>query len=257
VLGGVEGEHDVSPALSNPAALRRPLCSVRAGTPAVQLLEDQRRRHAVSTADLQHVVGRAQPELGDDHANRADGSRFMALIVARPGDDAKVDYIGRLFRFPNPVNEIAARVVAAGVVVMALLILLLGWTWVLVPLAYGFVARVAAGPTFSPLGRLATRVVVPALPIAPRPVDGPPKRFAQAIGATLSVAALIAHFAFGATAVALVLVALVALAATLESAFAICVGCKLFALLIRHGVIPASVCAACSDLSLRHPRPAT
>lgn len=159
-------------------------------------------------------------------------------------------------RFPNPVDEVAARVVATGVVVMTVLILALGWMWVLVPLSYGFVARVAAGPTLSPLGRLATRVIVPALPVAPRPVDGPPKRFAQGIGAVLSVTAMVSHFGFGATAVAVVLVAAIAVAATLESVFGLCVGCKLFALLIRAGVIPATVCAACADLSLRSARPA-
>jgi hypothetical protein len=138
---------------------------------------------------------------------------------------------------------------------MTLLILIPRWTWVLVPLAYGFVARVAAGPTLSPLGRLATRVVVPALPIPPRPVDGPPKRFAQGIGALLSVTAMLAHFAFGATTLALALVALITVAATLESVFGFCVGCKVFALLIRAGLVPGSVCAACSDLSLRRAHP--
>jgi hypothetical protein len=137
---------------------------------------------------------------------------------------------------------------------MTLLILVAGWTWVLVPLAYGFVARVAAGPTLSPLGRLATQAVVPALGFAPRPVDGPPKRFAQGIGATLSVAALVAHFALEATAVALVLVAAIAVAATLESALGFCVGCRLFAALIRAGLVPADVCTACGDLSLRRRR---
>jgi uncharacterized protein DUF4395 len=151
---------------------------------------------------------------------------------------------------------VAARVVAAGVVVMALLVLVPRWTWVLVPLAYGFVARVAAGPTVSPLGRLATGIVVPALPFPPRPVDGPPKRFAQGIGAVLSTAALVAHFAFGATTLALVLVAMIAAAATLESALGFCIGCKLFAALIRAGVIPESACATCSDLSLRRTSPA-
>jgi hypothetical protein len=55
--------------------------------------------------------------------------------------------------------------------------------------AYGFLARVASGPTLSPLGQLATRVIVPRLAAAPRLVPGPPKRFAQGIGATLSVTA--------------------------------------------------------------------
>jgi hypothetical protein len=169
---------------------------------------------------------------------------------------AKVDDIGRIFRFPHPVNEVAARVVAGGVVVMTLAVLVLGWTWVQIPLAAGFVARVASGPRFSPLGLLATRVIVPALPIAPRPVDGPPKRFAQGIGAVLSVGAVVAHYAFGATTLALVLVAAIAVAATLEAALGLCLGCKAFALLARAGLIPGDVCAACADLSLRRPRPA-
>jgi hypothetical protein len=155
------------------------------------------------------------------------------------------------------VNEVAARAVAAGVVVMTLLILIPGWTWVLAPLAYGFVARVATGPTLSPLGQFATRVVVPALPIASRPVDGPPKRFAQGIGAALSVAALIVHFAVGATTAVLVIVAAIALAATLESAFGYCIGCKVFRSLIRAGLIPERACAACADLSRTRPRAAT
>ena len=140
---------------------------------------------------------------------------------------------------------------AAGVAVMTLAVLLLDWTWVLVPLAFGFVARVAAGPTFSPLGRLATQVIVPALPFEPKLVDGPPKRFAQGIGAVLSTTALVAHFAFGASTLASVLVGAITMAATLESALGLCIGCKLFAVLIRAGVIPETVCAACSDLSLR------
>jgi Domain of unknown function (DUF4395) len=139
---------------------------------------------------------------------------------------------------------------------MTLLILIPRWTWVLIPLAYGFVARVAAGPTLSPLGRLATRVIVPTLAIPPRPVDGPPKRFAQGIGAGLSVTAMVAHFALGATTVALALVTLITVAATLESVFGFCIGCKAFALLIRVGVIPEGVCAACANLSLRRARTA-
>ncbi|HXW32093.1 MAG TPA: DUF4395 family protein, partial [Acidimicrobiales bacterium] len=64
-----------------------------------------------------------------------------------------------VFSFPDPVNESAARSVAAGVVVMAVLALVLRLPWMLVPLTYGFWARVLTGPTLSPLGQLATRVV--------------------------------------------------------------------------------------------------
>ena len=158
-----------------------------------------------------------------------------------------------LFRFPNPVNEVSARLVAGGVVLLTLVILGFHQTWLIAPLAYGFVARLATGPTLSPLGQLVTRVVTPRFPAAPRMVPGPPKRFAQGIGATLSVTAAVAHFAFGATTFALVLVAMITFAATLESVFGYCLGCKIFGLLMKVGVIPEDVCAECADLSLRRP----
>jgi hypothetical protein len=41
------------------------------------------------------------------------------------------------------------------------------------------------------------------------------------------------------------LLGLLVVAATLESVFAFCIGCKLFALLMRAGVIPAAVCERC------------
>lgn len=156
--------------------------------------------------------------------------------------------VGSLFRFPDPVNEVSARVVAGGVVVLSVLTLALDQPWLLVPLAYGFVARVLTGPTLSPLGQLATRVVTPNLPLPPKYVPGPPKRFAQGIGATLATAAVVLHFAFGLTAAAYVLVALIVVAATLESVFALCIGCKVFALLMKVGVIPETVCERCNDI---------
>lgn len=90
------------------------------------------------------------------------------------------------FSFPNPVNEVAARTVAAGVVLMGLAVAVLGWGWVLVPLTYGFVARVLAGPRLSPLGQLAVKVVAPRLARHEQLVPGPPKRFAQGIGVLFS-----------------------------------------------------------------------
>ena len=163
-----------------------------------------------------------------------------------------------LFRFPNPVNEVSARLVAAGVVVLAVLTIALDQPWLLVPLAYGFVARVLTGPTLSPLGQLVTRGLTPRLPFTPKYVAGPPKRFAQGIGATLTVSAAVRHFAFGLTDLAFVLTGLVAAAATLESVFAFCVGCRIFGALMRVGVIPRDVCERCDDIwSSRPPVAAT
>lgn len=164
--------------------------------------------------------------------------------------------MSRVFGFPNPVNEKAARSVAGGVVALcvATLALTLGfaaaWVWLTVPLALGFLARVASGPRFSPLGQLATRVIAPRLGAA-RLVPGPPKRFAQAIGATLSVGAVVLGLGFGLVGGAQVLVAMILVAATLESVFGICLGCWIFGHLMRLGVIPEDTCAACNDISLR------
>jgi hypothetical protein len=159
-----------------------------------------------------------------------------------------------MFSFPNPVNEKAARVVAGVVAVAGVVILATGWHWLLVPLAYGFWARVLTGPTLSPLGRLAMREIAPRLG-APKYVAGPPKRFAQGMGAAVTTAATIAWLA-GATTAATVLVAMLVLAATLESVFAFCVGCLLFAGLMRIGLIPDAVCAECANLTLGRGRPA-
>ena len=156
-----------------------------------------------------------------------------------------------LFRFPDPVNEVAARLVALGVVIQSVAIVAFDQHWLLVVLAYGFVARVATGPTLSPLGQLVTRVVVPRLGRPERLVPGPPKRFAQGIGATLSLAAAGAHFGFGATGLAEVLVAMIVVAASLEAFAGFCLGCVVFNRLIRVGVVPEAVCVACADLSRR------
>jgi hypothetical protein len=156
----------------------------------------------------------------------------------------------RLFSFPNPVNEVAARTVAAGVVLMAVAELLTGQRWLLVPLAYGFLARVLTGPTLSPLGRFATQVAAPRLPFDARFVAGPPKRFAQGIGATLTTVALVSWLA-GAPLLADVLVGMLVVAATLESVFGYCLGCKAFGLLMRAGIVPEAVCTECADISAR------
>ncbi len=159
-----------------------------------------------------------------------------------------------VFKFPNPVNEYAARTVAGGVVVMAVMAIAFQQGWILIPLAYGFWARVLTGPTLSPLGQLATRVVAPRLPGRPKLVAGPPKRFAQAIGVAFSTTALVLYYGFGLATAAWVVLALLAVAATLESVFGICLGCIAFGYLMKVGVIPEEVCEACADISLRHPQ---
>ena len=88
----------------------------------------------------------------------------------------------------------------------------------------------------------------------PKLVAGPPKRFAQGIGVVFSTTALILWFGFGLSTATWVVVGLLACAATLESVFGICLGCIAFGYLMKAGVIPEEVCAACADISLRHPQ---
>jgi hypothetical protein len=152
--------------------------------------------------------------------------------------------------FPNPVNEKAARVVAGGVVLMAVTAIAFEVEWLLVVIALGFIARVATGPTLSPLGQFATKVAAPRLG-EPKYVPGPPKRFAQAMGVAMSVTAVVLYFAADAHTAAWVVTGVLAAAATLESVFALCLGCQVFAVLMRLGVIPEATCERCADIWAR------
>jgi hypothetical protein len=163
-----------------------------------------------------------------------------------------------VFEFPNPVNELAARTVAGVVLLTSIATLVLSLTaghvflWVTTPLAYGFVARVLTGPTLSPLGTVAMKVIAPRLGPA-RPVPGPPKRFAQGIGAVVTVSAVVL-LAIGHPGATQILLGLMIIAAGLESIFGFCIGCTIFMGLMRLGVIPPETCAACNDITLRTSR---
>jgi len=157
--------------------------------------------------------------------------------------------MSRRFPFPHPVNETSARIVAAGVVIMSVAYAFTGAAWLLIPLTYGFFARVTTGPAFSPLGAFATKVITPRLNVQHRLVAGPPKRFAQFVGLVFSAGAGVLWLLDLGTASRIV-AALLAGAALLESAFAVCLGCIMFRWLIRLGAIPERVCEQCNNLVL-------
>jgi Domain of unknown function (DUF4395) len=156
--------------------------------------------------------------------------------------------VRRWLSFPNPVNETSARLVAGGVVAQGVAFLVVRQWWVLVPLAYGFLARVLSGPRFSPLGQLVTRVITPRIHAQHRFVAGPPKRFAQGMGLVFSGGALLA-WVLGEHVVSYVLTGGLLVAATLESVFALCLGCVVFNRLMRWGLIPADVCEECNEIN--------
>ena len=159
----------------------------------------------------------------------------------------------KLFSFPNPVNDASARSVALGVVAMSLAALIFNQAWLLIPLTYGFLARVATGPTLSPLGQFAVRVSGPRITRWQKFVPGPPKRFAQGIGASFTLAATLTWLLDSWSVARWLLIPLLG-AASLEGFVGFCLGCTIFGWLIRAGLVPEAVCVECGDLSARYAR---
>ncbi len=149
-----------------------------------------------------------------------------------------------LFSFPDPVNDYAARFVAAMVVILTLSFLVTSNIWVLIFILYGFLARVLTGPTLSPIGLIATKILVPLFGNPEKLVPGPPKRFAQAIGLVFSAAALITLL-FSEISATRYLIGILGFFASLEAFVGFCTGCYVFGWLIRFRLIPESVCESC------------
>ena len=152
--------------------------------------------------------------------------------------------INNVFSFPNPVNECSARFVAGMIAILTIATILTQNEFVAGFLLYGFLARVATGPTLSPIGLLATKVIVPALGNPTKLVAGPPKRFAQTIGLIFSTTAFIMLLldlilAFQITLTILVIFAM------LESIVGFCAGCFVFKYLMKWKIIPQSICESC------------
>lgn len=176
--------------------------------------------------------------------------------------------------FPTVVDEVTVRCVATLVLVVGVLALVSGWSWLYAVLAADFVLRSVFGPRLSPLAQLVLRAVRPRLALAPRPTPGAPKRFAASIGAVLTTLATVLTIAQAATggsaspagsAAATAVFAIGAIMIVfhaLEAAAGLCVGCVIFAQLMRLGWVPERVCLECADItgrtreSLSAPQPA-
>ena len=156
--------------------------------------------------------------------------------------------LNEIFSFPHPANEIAARWVAAMVVLLTLTIILSDQYWLIGILLYGFAARVLTGPSLSPMGLLATRVIVPILGNPQKLVSGPPKRFAQTVGLLFSLAALLFVYVLGNPVAAEITLGILVAFAFMESALGFCAGCFVFGKLIDFGFIPEEVCQKCADI---------
>jgi hypothetical protein len=148
----------------------------------------------------------------------------------------------KIFSFPNPVNENAARTVAFCVVILAALGLITNSIFVLSFLLYGFIARVLTGPTLSPIGQFATRIIAPNLSI--KNVAGPPKRFAQIIGLVCSSLTLY-FFIIDQHLLSDTILGLLLVFASLEAFVGFCAGCYIFNKLMQIGLVPESICEQC------------
>ena len=157
--------------------------------------------------------------------------------------------LAEVFSFPHPVNETAARLVAAMVLALSLAIILTGETWLLVLLTYGFLARVLTGPTLSPMGQIASRVLATLLN-SYKPAAGPPKRFAQTVGLGFSIAALVLHYGLELTIAAKGVLVVLVLFASLEAFVGFCMGCFVFGYLMKMGLVPLQICEKCNNLKL-------
>jgi hypothetical protein len=130
-----------------------------------------------------------------------------------------------ILSFPAEVNERAARIVAGVVASSIALGIAFDARPVVVILAIGFWLRAGFGPRISPLARLAVK-------LAPRLgpavlVPGPPKRFAQTLGAIFTTTSAVLLYS-GSPIIGWSLAGTVALLASMESALAACLGCWIY-----------------------------
>lgn len=160
-------------------------------------------------------------------------------------------------RFPAVVDDVNVRLIAGVVLLLGVVALAAQQWWLFVPLAVDFILRATLGPQASPIAQLVTRFVRPRVRALPHPTAGTPKRFAASIGAVLTTAASVlwlVHLGTGASAaltgVVTIAVVMVVFPA-LESLLGVCVGCVLFSVLMRLGVVPESVCVECADITTR------
>lgn len=154
-------------------------------------------------------------------------------------------------RFPRVVDDVTVRLVAAVVLVLAVTALALSQWWIYALLAIDFTLRTTFGPQASPVARTVMRFVRPRVDARPVPTAGPPKRFAAGIGATLTTLAAVL-WALGAAAPVVVAIGVImVIFPALEAILGLCVGCRLFGVMMKLGLVPEEICLECADISLR------
>jgi hypothetical protein len=104
-----------------------------------------------------------------------------------------------------------------------------------------FAIGAAAGPRRSPYGRLYATFVAPRIGPAAEVEPVAPLRFAQLVGLIFAVISLLG-FVAGSTVLGVIFAAFALFAAFLNAAFGICLGCKIYPLVLR--IRPATTSSA-------------
>ena len=116
-------------------------------------------------------------------------------------------------------------------------------------MAYGFLARVVAGPSLSPIALLVTKIIIPQMGNPYAECPGPPKRFAQFVGLIFTSSAF--YFIISDELITgYLLIGILAIFASLESIMGICAGCWFFKQMMKWGWIPQKICEKCIDILL-------
>ncbi|MFN6543955.1 DUF4395 domain-containing protein [Mycolicibacterium nivoides] len=158
----------------------------------------------------------------------------MSSTSTQPGADgrpAQVDVRGPRFAAWVTTAVLIATLLVAGVSELAAAVLLGAQAVV-------FAIGAVGGPRKHPYGRLFAPFVAPRLaPVTERePV--PPLKFAQLVGFVFAIAGT-AGFAFGITTLGLTATAFALVAAFLNAAFGICLGCQIYPLVARLRRVPS------------------
>ena len=95
-----------------------------------------------------------------------------------------------------------------------------------------FAIGAVAGPRRHPYGRLFATVIAPRLAAVTEREPVPPLKFAQLVGFAFAAIGTVG-FAFGITALGLTATAFALVAAFLNAAFGICLGCRIYPLVTR------------------------
>ncbi|GAA4938972.1 DUF4395 domain-containing protein [Streptomonospora halophila] len=130
------------------------------------------------------------------------------------------------------VDPRGQRFAAAITTAVLAIVLVTGSVWLLAAQALVFAAAVAAGVRRSPYGLLYAWLIRPRLGPPPETEDSAPPRFAQAVGLVFALVGLVGYLAVGAW-LGIAATALALLAAFLNAAFGLCLGCEMFLLMRR------------------------